>query len=363
MNSDRKVFMTTPEPADKQTSRKATLSAVAERAGVSLATASRALIGTYPVAEKTRARVVEAASELGYARGRRIGDAERRFPTVAVVAHDIRQEFLVEIVSGIEQVAAGAGHFCLVGSTGYAAETELSMLETLVGDPAIEGVIVAGGAYDTPAYREGMGDMARRFADRGLPLVFCGRPGLGDDSSIRVVDYDRAGGAASAVGHLLSRGHRRIAYIRGPHGFSTSEGRTAGHDAALASFGIPADDRLVKVGERSRATGYEATRELLAEEAGMTAIFAENDYMAAGCLAALREAGLSVPGDVSVIGYDDLHFAQETWPPLTTVHLPFDELGRAAARLVLAPPAPGSGRNSALFGTHLVIRDSVGSLW
>ncbi|MFD6415705.1 LacI family DNA-binding transcriptional regulator [Streptomyces sp. NPDC060194] len=355
--------MTNPASDGQDAARRATLSEVAERAGVSLATASRALAGTYPVAEKTKARVVEAATDLGYARGRRAGDAERRFPTVAVVAHDIRQEFLVEIVSGIEQVAAGAGHFCLVGSTGYSAETELAMLDNLVGDPAIEGVVVAGGAYDTPAYRAGMAAMARRFADRGLPLVFCGRPGLDDDSPITVVDYDRAGGAASAVGHLLSRGHRRIAFLRGPRGFSTSEGRAAGHDAALASFGVPVDERLVKTGERSRATGYQRTRELLAEEAGMTAIFAENDYMAAGCLAALREAGLSVPGDVSVIGYDDLDVSQETWPPLTTVHLPFDELGRAAARLVLAPAEPGSGRETAVFGTHLVIRESVRSLW
>lgn len=354
--------MTTLEPAGG--SRKATLSTVAERAGVSLATASRALAGTYPVAERTKVRVLQAATELGYAaRGRRNGDTERRFPTVAVIAHDIRQDFLVEIVSGIEAVAADADYFSLVGSTGYSSTTELAMLDTLVNDPSIEGVVVAGGAFDSPEYRSGMGEMARRFAEQQLPLVFCGRPGLGDGAPIRVVDYDREGGAASAVGHLLSQGHRRIAYVRGPANFTTSEGRTAGYRSGLASFGIPLDERLVKTGERDRATGYQATRELLAEEADMTAIFAENDYIATGCLAALRESGLSVPGDVSVIGYDDLDFAQETWPPLTTVHLPFDELGRAAARLVLDPPSAGSGRNTTKFGTHLVIRDSVASLW
>lgn len=352
--------MTTSRQPDD--GRKATLSAVAQRAGVSLATASRALTGTYPVAAATKARVTEAAAELGYVRGRRITDSEHRFPTVAVIAHDVRQEFLIEIVSGIEHLAKGAGHFCLVGSTGYDCDTELAMLDALVDDPAIEGVIVAGGTYDTAAYRDGIRERAKRYAEQEVPLVFCGRPGV-DGAPVRIVDYDQVGGAASAVGHLLSQGHRRIAYIRGPEGFTTSEARTAGYHSALASFDIPVDERIIKTGERVRATGYQATKELLAESTDITAVFAESDYIAAGVLAAVRESGLSVPDDISVIGFDDLSLAQETWPPLTTVHLPFDELGRAAARLVLSPPAPGSGRNTPVFGTHLVIRESVRSLW
>ncbi|MFC8230239.1 LacI family DNA-binding transcriptional regulator [Streptomyces sp. NPDC057287] len=342
--------------------RKATLHAVAERAGVSLATASRALTGTYPVAPATKARVTEAAAELGYVRGKRVTDSDHRFPTVAVIAHDIRQDFLVEIVSGVEHIVTGAGHFCLVGSTGYDTATEFAMLDALVDDPAIEGVIVAGGVYDSEVYRDGVRKQAQRYAEQQVPLVFCGRPGV-DGAPVRTVNYDQAGGAASAVSHLLSQGHRRIAYIRGPEGFSTSEGRTAGYYSALASFDIPIDERIIKSGERVRATGYQATRELLDERADITAIFAESDHIATGALAAIRDAGLSVPGDISVIGFDDLSLAQETWPPLTTVHLPFSELGRAAARLVLSPPAPGSGRNSPVFGTHLVIRESVRSLW
>lgn len=341
--------------------RKATLSAVAQRAGVSLATASRALAGTYPVAGATKARVVEAAAELGYSRGKRVADSDR-FPMVAVIAADVRQEFLVEIVAGIEGIAAGAGHFCLVGSTGYDTATELALLDTLVDDPAIEGVIVAGGAFDTDAYRDGIRERAQRYAEQGVPLVFCGRPGV-DGAPVRIVDYDRAAGAASAVGYLLSQGHRRIACIRGPEGFTTSDARTAGYCSALAAFDIPLDPQIIKSGERSRANGHQATKELLGEKPDITAIFAESDTIAAGALAALREAGVSVPSDISVIGFDDFFFAQETWPPLTTVHLPLDELGRAAARLVLTPPATGSGRNTTIFGTHLVIRESVRSLW
>ncbi|MGW6216732.1 LacI family DNA-binding transcriptional regulator [Streptomyces sp. NPDC055109] len=343
-------------------SRKATLSAVAQRAGVSLATASRALTGTYPVAAATKARVVEAATELGYVKGKRITDSEHRFPTVAVVAHDVRQEFLIEIVAGIESIAAGAGHFCLVGSTGYDAGTELAMLDTLADDPAIEGVIVAGGAYDSPEYRSNITQRANHYAEQGMPLIFCGRPGV-DGAAVRVVDYDREGGAASAVGHLLSLGHRRIAYIRGPEGFTTSDSRSVGYYSALAAFDIPVDPSIIRSGERSRATGYQAAKELLTAKADFTAVFAESDYIAIGVLAALRDSGVSVPGDISVVGYDDLSFAQETWPPLTTVHLPFGELGRAAARLVLDPPAAGSGRNTTRFGTHLVIRESVRSIW
>ncbi|MFD4788291.1 LacI family DNA-binding transcriptional regulator [Streptomyces sp. NPDC058459] len=342
--------------------RKATLHAVAERAGVSLATASRALTGTYPVASATKARVTEAAAELGYVRGKRVPESDHRLPTVATIVNDVRQDFLIEIVSGIEQLVTGAGHFCLVGSSGYDLTTEFAMLDALVDDPAIEGVIVAGGVYDTEAYRTGIRKRAKRYAEQQVPLVFCGRPGV-EGAPVRIVDYDQAGGAASAVSHLLSQGHRRIAYIRGPEGFTTSEGRTEGYYSALASFDIPVDQRIIKTGERVRATGYQAAKELLSEGADITAIFAESDYIASGALTAVRESGLSVPGDISVIGFDDLGLAQETWPPLTTVHLPFDELGRAAARLVLSPPAAGSGRNRSVFGTHLVIRESVRSLW
>ena len=183
----------------------------------------------------------------------------------------------------------------------------------------------------------------------------CGRYSL----HTHAVLPDNRGGAAMLAEHLLRRGHRRIAEIMGPPAFSTTEERAAGHRAALESAGLRPDPSLVVSGHFTRDGGYEATRTLLAGGAPFTAISAANDLMAMGALAALRESGLVVPDDVSVVGFDDVPTVRDVVPGLTTVAVPMREMGRRSMRIGLAG---GDGKPEAVvLPVRLVERESVGA--
>jgi LacI family transcriptional regulator len=192
----------------------------------------------------------------------------------------------------------------------------------------------------------------------GSRLVLCGRPPLGTDVPATVVEYDNVGGASAMTSHLLSHGHRAIAYLgtaEGEGGNTTKVDRFKGFARAHEAYGVTYDPALVVPTTFTREAGYSATRQLLAQGRHFTAVFAGTDMVAVGVLAALREAGLRVPEDVSVAGYDDIPFARDVSPALTTVHIPTEELGRTAVRLALNRHEP----QHTVLGTHIVVRESV----
>src|SRR5262249_23430800 len=170
---------------------------------------------------------------------------------------------------------------------------------------------------------------------------------------------DNRGGAEVLTRHLLESGHRAIAEVMGPPSFSTTKERSAGHRAVLSGAGVTHDPSLVATGHFTRDGGYEATKELLAGRARFTAIFAANDLMAMGALAALRESGLRVPDDVSLIGFDDVPTVRDVVPGLTTVSVPMREMGRRSIRIGLA--GADRGPRLEMLPVHLVKRDSVSS--
>lgn len=324
-----------------------------------MATVSRVLAGDYPVADTTRDRVMQAVHELEYSAPPPRSAPRKRARMVAIVAADLTIPMVVQTAAGVEEAAAEAGRLCLISTVHDDLERELSVVELLRDQRNVDAVILLGGVRESEEYRNRMRRYAEELATAGSRLVLCGRPSLGPDTPAVVVQYDNAGGAYAATSHLLSAGHRRIAMLAGVAGNTTSDQRCEGYRQALADYGLSVDPALVQSTVYDRASGYTATKRLLDAGADFTAIFAHNDLLASGALAALRERGLGVPQDVSLVGYDNSPVAQELYPALTTVNLPFAELGRTAVRLALANPQPGSGRDQVTLATHVVLRDSV----
>lgn len=340
-----------------QPTKRPTIRDVARAAGVSVATVSRALSGDYPVSTATRARIQRAVRDLDYvvnAHARALSGATSK--VIAIVMQEAVTPFFAYIAQGVEQEAAAHGRLCLVCTTHGDTDRELEIVK-LMREQHADAVILVGGVIETEEYRERMRRYAHGLADAGSKLILCGRPSLGPDVPAITVEYDNIGGAYAATAHLLSAGHRRIAMLAGHHGFSTSEQRLDGYRNALTAYRVEVDPALISYAEMSRTSGYARTREMIARGTPFTAIFAVNDHTAAGAMAALRDAGRRVPEDVSVIGFDDTPFAEDLNPPLTSVHLPHEELGRTAVRMALQ--ANGSGRQQTMLGTHIVVRGSV----
>lgn len=341
--------------------RRVTMSDVAARAGVSVATVSRVLGGDYPTLATTRNKVMRAVRELDYvinAHAQALAGA--RPGTIAIVVESIAMPYYALIAEGVQDQARQEGRLCLICSTGGDPDTELAIVQ-LMREQRADAVILVGSVIANDAYRKRMTEYAHALDAAGSRLVLCGRPPLSDDAPALVVEYDNTGGAYAATGHLLSAGHERILYLGRRTGHSTSDSRVEGYRRALADHRIPHDPELEVDGRFNRADGYAMMkRRLAAGPPDFTAVFAGNDLIAAGAIVALREHGLSVPDDLSMVGYDDVSPAPDLG--LTTVHLPHDELGRTAVRMVVAPASSASGlprQTHTVLGTHVVVRDSV----
>ncbi|MEW9552962.1 LacI family DNA-binding transcriptional regulator [Nonomuraea sp. NPDC050783] len=341
--------------------RPATIRDVAAHAGVSVATVSRILSGTYPSAPATRGKVMRAVRELDYvANADARGLAGARNRSVAIIVTSVVSPHYAHVAQGVQAQAALEGKLCIIGTTGGDPERELATVQLMRQEHA-ECVILVGNVVDNEAHRERMAEYARALAAAGSRLVLCGRPPLGPDVPALVVEYDNTGGAYAITSHLLSAGHRRILFLGRHDGWTTPESRVLGYRDALADHRVPHDPGLEMTGRMERSEGYRMIRERLAAgPPDFTAIFAGNDLIAAGARRALREHGLRVPDDVSLAGFDDLPSAADL--DLTTVHVPHEELGRTAVRLALeagrSPAGAGGGRH-VMLGTHIVVRDSV----
>ncbi|WP_217370037.1 LacI family DNA-binding transcriptional regulator [Nonomuraea antri] len=341
----------------------ATIADVARLAGVSSATVSRVINRNYPVAAATRERVESAITELGYvanAHARALAGTTNR--TVGIIINDLVDPFYAYISRGVERESTALGRLCMVCCTQGGPEQELALID-LLHEQRADAVILVGGAYEDRAYAAQVSRRARALHASGSTLVLCGRPSLGDDVPTKVVEYDNEGGAFSVTDYLINQGHRRILFLGGPAMLSTTIARVAGHRRALELRGLPYERELVRNGPLSRRFGYEGIRAALADGLDFTAVFAANDTVAAGVMQAFEQAGISVPGDISVAGYDDVPIAQELRPRLTTVRIPLEEMGRQAVRLALGSPdeddylAPV--QTTARVGTTIVIRESV----
>jgi LacI family transcriptional regulator, galactose operon repressor len=305
---------------------------VASSAGVSVATVSRVLNGTGPVSPEARRRVLDAVESLGYvphSAARSL--STRRTMNVGVLLPDVHGAFFSEIVRGIDLAARAAGYHILVSSSHSDLGETSAVLQALHG--RIDGLLLLTAGMDA--------DWLRRTLPRRVPAVLLYNSGA--DEEYDTIGVDNRRGAQMAVDHLLGLGHRRIALICGPAGNADAEERLRGFREALAARGLKADPDLELPGDFREESGFLAGERLADLAPPPTAVFAANDAMAIGCLAALRGRGLRVPEDVSLVGFDDIPIARYLTPALTTVQVPIAEIGGRALERLVALIQGGSG--------------------
>ncbi len=299
-----------------------TIKDIARQAGVSPSTVSRVLNSTKPVAGDKRALVLAAVERLQYrpnavARGL----ARGRSMTVGVLVQDINSPFFAQIVSGIEQGLDREGYRPMLTTTHWRTDNqeEVRSLQLLLERRA-DGVIVVGSHIP---------DEILRAVARQVPMVAVTRRVEGLEGQCLYVDNH--GGAYRATRYLIGLGHTRIAHIRGTPGHPDAADRHAGYCQALAEAGMPINERLIVDAQFTERSGLAAVEELIARGERFTAIFAANDQSAYGVMLGLFNHGYRIPSDVSVVGFDDQFLSAYTLPPLTTVHHPSHEMGKAAA--------------------------------
>lgn len=305
----------------------ATIRDVAERADVSVASVSRVLNGVDSVAEETKKRVVEAAKALQYvphSGARSLSTSKTQ--TIGVILPDLYGEFFSELIRGMDVAARSLGYHLIVSSSHDDAEEASAAIRSMRG--RVDGLIVLSPHLDAA-------NLAAGLAGRTPVLLMNGGADVGRPSIV----VDNHGGAVLAVKHLIATGRHRIAHITGPAGNLEAEARLAGYLEAMAHAGLPT---VVVDGEFTQSSGHAAGLKLARCDQRPDAVFAANDIMAVGAMLALQDAGLRVPEDIALIGFDDVPIAALVRPGLTTLKIQIAETGRGALeRLVRLINAAG----------------------
>lgn len=327
-----------------------TIKDVARQANVSVATVSRALNGHENVAEAVRRRVMAVANELRYSPHHAARSlSSRRTQTIGVVLPDLYGEFFSELMRGIDQVARERGLHLLVSSYHGHPEEQGTALRAMRG--RVDGLLVMSPYVGNSDYLVDnlMPSLPAVLMNTHLP-----------DSGFRTLSIDNHGGAREMVRHLVGSGRRRIAFIAGPADNFDARDRLRGYQDALAEA-LPKARPWVVQGDFDEASGHLAGRELLAAKVRPDAVFAANDMMALGCLFTFNQAGVKVPEDIALAGFDDIPLARYVHPSLTTMRVDIAELG-ARALLALIEQTAGrevpAGATAALV-PELVVRGST----
>ncbi|MET9909357.1 LacI family DNA-binding transcriptional regulator [Streptomyces sp. NPDC006476] len=331
------------ESGRSNSSRPVTIAYIAESAGVSVPTVSKVINGKSGVSADTRARIEELVNRYGY---RKPGGAGRN-NVVELVFRELKDLWAVEIIRGVEEVARQHGVGLMVSQFGLHDSTP-SWDDTVSRRPKC----VLSVAQLSAEERE-------QLKEKGIPfVVFDPTAELPDD--VPFVGATNWSGGRAATRHLTQLGHRRIAMIAGPQDVLCCVARLDGYRSAMQAAGLPVDPDLVVHADLTREDGCVAARSLLSLPEPPTAIFTANDLQALGVYQAAREAGLRIPDDLSVVGFDDLPVVAWVEPPLTTVHQPLTEMAVAATELALTlgrgEQAPQPGLEIA---TTLTVREST----
>lgn len=325
---------------------------VARAAGVSQATVSRALRGDPRVRPETQRRIVEAADRLGYVPNSLASSlATKSTRTVGAIVADLTNPFFPYLLTQVYDELQLMDYRVVLFTERTDVPTGQAALSRLL-DRSLDGVLIT-----TATLGSRFGDLLR---DRGLPMVQLNR--YMDGLDVDRVISDNRGGACAGGRYLLGLGHERIAVVRGPENTSTSRDRVEGLNDALREHGLELDPALIRDGSYSHQSGYQHTLDLLRLPNPPTAIICGNDVVAFGAIDAARSMDVDVPGEVSILGFDDIPMAAWEVFQLTTVRQPFAEMARAAARMLAEriehPEDLGRGREK-IFATGLVKRSTV----
>ena len=332
-------------------SSRATISDVAEKAGVSISTVSRVLNHTVPVDEEAAGRVRAAVSELNYtphSAARTL--ASRRTNTIGLLLLDIGGDFYTPMLRGIESVCSQAGYDLLIHST----------ITSLAGGPSrralgehnTDGLLVFTEALDQAELT--------RLQGIGFPVVLL-HQSAPKKLAIPVITIENQSGAQKVVDHLIEvHGCKHILFLQGPADNEDSAEREKGYRLSLKKHSLPFDASLVRRGGFEPNQAHAVVAQLLANGLEFDAIFTGDNDNAVGVIQALREAGRDIPGDVAVAGFDDSLFARILTPPLTTVRAPLEQVGQAAARQLLRLIRAEQVEARLVLPTELIIRQSCG---
>jgi LacI family transcriptional regulator len=335
----------------KPPNRRARINDVALAAGVAIKTVSRVLNNEPNVREETRTRVLEVVKRLNYHPSLSARSlAGRRSYLIGLVYENPSANYIVDVLHGA-QARCREGRFQLLSHqvTGKGEEMERDVLG-LVDQTHLDGLIVTAPLSESV-------DLIKTLERRGVPFVRIAPNEFAHESPY--ADMDDAGAAREMTEYLIGLGHERIGFIIGPPDHFASSQRLRGFKEAMAAHRLPIEPELLKQGHFVFESGLEAARELLALPEPPTAIFASNDDMAAGVLMAAHEMDIDVPGDLSVVGFDDTYIARTVWPRLTTVHQPTYDLAYTATNLLLEMLETGQVPKPARLAYRLVCREST----
>lgn len=335
---------------DNKGTAAATMKDVADKAGVSTATVSRALMDPEKVSVLTRQKVEEAAKAVGYSQYASTRYARRHETrTLLTIVPDISDPFFSEVIHGIEETAASRGYLVLIGDCAYQRRQDRGLSDPNV-TAQVDGILLLGS--DLPFD-------ACKAARRNLPPMVMANEFV-PTLEMPTVHIDNLTAAFDAVHYLHELGHQRIACIAGPDTQPLSEYRLQGYVQALRRGGLTVDNHYIVRGDFSYDTGIRGLGMLMSHPTPPTAIFCHSDTIAMGALTQAHNMGLNVPRDLSLMGFDDIIQASYCFPPLSTVAQPRYEIGREATLLLLEQLQGHSvTRSSRLLSSKLVIRDST----
>ena len=331
-----------------------TLEAVAARAGVSRATASRVLRGASNVSDDARTSVQSAARELHYSPNRAARTlVTRRSDSIAFYVDESQDRFFSDpfFLGVLRSTQTGI------------AEAGMQLVFTVASSPEDHERFVhyaAGGHVDGVLLisLHGKDELPERLEEYGIPTVLCGRP-LSKAKNLYYVDADNVGGAVTATEHLIDSGRRVVATVTGPQDMCAGQDRLAGYLHALAERDLPVRDELIAEGNFTVAQGYTAMKRLIADQPDIDGVFAASDLMALGVMRAIEASGRTVYDDIAVVGFDDIADTGTGYPGLTTVHQPTDEIGRTMADVLLRRVAGEQPTRAAVLPVELVRRDTA----
>jgi LacI family transcriptional regulator len=329
-----------------------TLQAVAEAAGVTIATASRSLNDAYGVHPETKARVQRVAKELHYKPNRFArGLVTGRSDMVGLIVSDIRNSYFAEVARGVEDAALESGRDVMLCNSDLNAERQMKSVNSLL-DKRAEAIIMNSVASLS---REDQ----QKIAAAGVPIVLLNRPGR--DTTFSTVNADNDKGGRLAAECLLRNGHRKVINLTGPKKHANLSRRSTAFIKAMEAQRGARVNTIHTI--NTMQGGYEAAIEIFRNLNGETAIATGNDAMAFGVMRAAIEAGVRIPRDISLIGFDDVELSAMTFPPLTTVRQPKYEVGRAAVEIVQQLLTSGSKAPiHRVVDVELVERSSVAKL-
>lgn len=312
-----------------------TIRDVAREAGVSISTVSRVMNDSSPVSEEKKKAVTEAAEKLGYAPNPAARSLQnKKTGGIGVLLPYVSGEFFSELLNGLDHAAQQREHF-LVISTSHRQPTEFTAaIRTM--QKLVDGLVIMAPELDAQE--------AKSLLMTQTPVAFIntyldGVPMVEHDEEGHMVDmlnFENFRGAYMLARHLLELGHRRIAQVSGPSDAGDAVERTQGFRAAMAEAGIPKSDTVVVEGDYTQEAGAEATKMILEMDPRPTAIMAANDYCAMGVMSTLHAAGVRIPAEMAVAGFDGITGTQYTVPPLTTVRVPVSEIGALAIDRLVA---------------------------